>query len=224
MSFQPAKLLRGLALVILAVAWALLAHLGSAGSGNPDFSAALATAPLVVLVVILLWRVGNPLWIAVGGLGVLGLLAWAWPALRDNVPLLFYIQHLGTNLALAALFGRSLLGGHEALITQVAKVACGGRISPAKTRYTRQVTVAWTLFFVANAGISSLLFGLAPPFAWSVFANILSLPLLVLMFAAEHITRHHVLPPEDRSSIADTIHGYRSAMAQRRRDALARHS
>jgi uncharacterized membrane protein len=106
----PAKLLRGLALFALVAAWAWLAHQGSAGEGNPDFAAALATLPVVAIVVMLLWRAGNPLWIAGGGLAVLGLLAWLWPALRQNVALLYYVQHVGTNLALATLFGRSLLG------------------------------------------------------------------------------------------------------------------
>lgn len=80
MSMTPANLLRGLALFALAVAWAWLAHQGSAGEGNADFAAALATLPVVAIVVMLLWRVGNPLWMAGGGLAVLGLLAWLWPA------------------------------------------------------------------------------------------------------------------------------------------------
>jgi hypothetical protein len=35
------------------------------------------------------------------------------------------------------------------------------------------------------------------------------------MFAAEHFVRLRVLPPEDQSSMADTIRGYR--MSSRRR-------
>jgi len=222
MTGKTANLLRGIALAVLVVAWALLAHLGSAGDANPDFSAALATAPIVAIVVILLWRVGNPLWIAVGGLAVLVLLALSWPTLRQNVALLYYVQHLGTNLALGILFGRSLLGPGEALVTQFARTAHYGAISGAKARYTRQVTIAWTIFFAANVLVSSALFWLAPPAAWSVFANLLSVPLIGLMFAIEHLCRHHLLPPEDRSSIADTIRGYRESM-RHRTDTLANH-
>ena len=142
MSMTPANLLRGLALFALAAAWAWLAHQGSAGEGNADFAAALATLPVVAIVVMLLWRVGNPLWIAGGGLAMLGLLTWLWPALRQNVALLYYVQHLGTNLALAVLFGCSLFGPREALITQFSRKAHSGVISAAKSRYTRQVTFA----------------------------------------------------------------------------------
>ena len=222
MTITPAKLLRGLVLLCLVVTWAGLAHYGSTDGSNPDFSAALATAPLVAIVVMLLWRVGNPLWIGFGGLTGLALLAGSWPYLRQNVALLYYVQHVGTNLALGTLFGRSLLGQRLALVTQFAKVAHHGEISPAKARYTRQVTVAWTAFFFLTAAVSSGLFWLAPPAAWSLFANLLTIPLIGLMFLVEHICRHRVLAPADRSSIADTIRGFRAAM-QHTNDPLAKH-
>ena len=211
----PAAILRGLAVGGLLLAWAALAHYGSAGQPSSDFSAALATAPIVILVIILLWRVGSPLWIALGGLGILALLATYWPTLRHNIALLYYIQHVGTNLALGALFGRSLLGSRVALVTQFARMAHDGVISETKARYTRQVTVAWTIFFLLTAALSTALFWLAPPMAWSVFANLLSLPLLGLMFAGELFFRHRRLPPGDNSSIADAIRGYRATMQQR---------
>lgn len=40
-------------------------------------------------------------------------------------------------------------------------------------------------------------------------ANLLPIPSLILMFSIEHLVRHRVLPPEDRTSIADTIRGFR---------------
>lgn len=220
----PAQLLRGLALAALVVAWVWFAHQGSAGTGNPDFSVALATAPVAVLFVILLWRIAKPLASALGGLAMLGLLAWSWPALRQNIALLYYLQHLGTNLALAALFGHTLFGSHEALVTQFARMAHGGVVSAAQERYSRQVTIAWSLFFLGNAAVSSLLFGLATPAVWSLFANVLSTPLVAAMFVVEHLCRNHFLPPQDRSSVADTIRGYRAAMAARRQNTQARHS
>ena len=205
----PTAILRGFAVGVLVVAWAALAHFGSAGDGSSDFAAALACAPLVAIVVILLWRVSNPLWMIFGGLGVLGLVAWAWPTLRQNVALLYFIQHFGTNLALGILFGRTLLSGRQPLVTHFALLAHNGKISPAKERYTRSVTIAWTCFFFGMISVSALLFFFASAAAWSTFANLLSLLLIVLMFAVEHIVRLRVLPPEDQSSIADTIRGYR---------------
>lgn len=214
MSLTPAKLLRGLALLCILAAWAFVAHYGSTDESHPDFSAALATAPLVAIIVMLLWRVGNPLWMVLGSLAALGLLALAWPHLRQNVALLYYVQHVGTNLALGTLFGRTLIGDRQALVTQFALMAHQGVISPAQARYTRQVTIAWTAFFLITIAVSTVLFWLPLPTAWSIFANLLTIPLIALMFIAEHIVRQRILLPEDRSSIADTIRGYRTAMQQ----------
>lgn len=207
----PSAVLRGLATGGLVVVWAVLAHYASAGEVPADFSAVLATAPIVAFAVILLWRVGSPLLIALGATVIVALLGLGWPLLRHNVALLYYLQHLGTNLALGALFGRTLYGGREPLVTHFAKLAHDGQISPAKARYTRQVTVAWSLFFATSAGLSTILFWLAPAAAWSIFANLLYTPSLLLMFAIEHLVRLRVLPAADRSGIADTIRGYRAS-------------
>lgn len=214
-------ILRGVIVAALLVAWATLAHLGSAGRMPPDLAAAVALAPLVAAVLMLLWRAGSLLWPAAGAIAAAALAAWLWPALRENVALVYFIQHIGANLALGILFGRSLTGGREALVSRFARLAHGGALSPARTRYTRQVTMAWTLFFAAMAGLSTALFLLAPPAAWSVFANLLTMPLLVLMFVAEYLVRIRMLPPEDRSGIADTIRAYRASTRRQRDGTLA---
>ncbi len=209
MTLTPAQVLRGLVIAGLAIAWAVAAHLGSAGAGHPDVNAALAVSPIVAAIAMMLWRLPRAL--AIPGLLALGgALAGFWPTLRENVAALYFVQHVGINLALAALFGRSLLGPGEALITHIARVAFGGDISARKARYTRQVTIAWTLFFVANAALSSLLFVALPIAGWSVFANLLGAPLIGAMFLAEHIWRQRVLPPEERPSLAMVVRAWRA--------------
>jgi uncharacterized membrane protein len=86
-----------------------------------------------------------------------------------------------------------------------------GKLSPALMRYTRQVTWAWTLYFAAQTSLSLLLFWLAPVAVWSVFANLLNLPLLILMFTAEYGARVILLPPSDRSGPLEAIRAYRQA-------------
>ena len=203
------NLLRGTAIGGLAVAWAIFAHRNSVG-GASELSTALAATPIVIVAAMLLRRLGNLLWIAGGGLAALALLAWVWPQLRENGALLHYVEHVGTNLAFAVVFGRTLAAGHEPLITQLARFAHPEGLSPIKLRYTRQVTVAWTGFFIATAAVSTSLFLLAPAAVWSVFANFLMRPLILAMFAAEHLCRQLVLPPADRASIADTIRAFRA--------------
>ncbi len=130
--------------------------------------------------------------------------------------LLYFIQHLGTNLALGILFGRTLLPGRRPLVTHFALLAHDGKISALKERYTRGVTIAWTTFFFGMATVSVGLFFFASAAAWSAFANLLSLLLIVLMFVVEHLVRMRMLPPEDKSSFADTIRGYRLSTERRR--------
>ena len=209
MSMTPAQLLRGLAVVVVIVGWAALAHLSSAGDAPSDLGTALGVAPIAAALALLLWRVRQPLLVAAGGLGLLAGLAALWPTLRQNVALLYFVQHLGTNLALAALFGRTLFGPGEALVTQLARAVFPTGISERKRRYTRQVTIAWTVFFLSNALLSAGLFLLAPATVWSTFANLLSLPLIGAMFIGEHLCRRRVLPPQERPTFAQAIRAYR---------------
>mgnify|MGYP000867399708 CR=1 FL=1 len=206
----PVPLLRGLAVLLLFAAWAVAAHFGSAGGGHPDINAALGVLPLIFVVSLLLWR-WHSLWLRLGGLfaGLL-LLAWLWPRLRENVALLYYLQHLGTHVALGVVFGRTLFGPGEALITRIARTVFRDGLSPRKIRYTRQVTVAWTVFFFANATLSTLLFLFAPAEVWSIHANLLTGPLIGLMFLGEHLVRLRVLPPEERPSFMTAIRAYQA--------------
>lgn len=199
--------------------WALVAHQASASEGGSDFGLASAAAALLTIVVLLSWRASNRLLAGAGVLALMALLVCNWQTLRSNVALLYYLQHVGINTALALLFGRSLLGPGEPLVTRLARVAHAGKVSNAQFRYTRLVTVAWTLFFASTVALSTALFFFASPNAWSIFANLLAVPLLFLMFLGEYLVRHRVLPPSDRTGIAETIRAYRQSV--RERDSLA---
>jgi uncharacterized membrane protein len=208
-------LLRDLGALLLMVAWVIAAHVGSSGWGNADFNAAVGVLPIAVAALMALWRL--PRW-AVRGAGVLALgalLAWLWPRLRHNVALLYYIQHLGIHIALGVLFGKSLLGPGDALITRMARRIFGDDLSERKLRYTRGATLAWTIFFFANALVSTGLFIWAPPAIWSIHANVLTGPLIGLMFLGEHLVRLRVLPPHERPGLADIRRAYQRESARR---------
>ncbi|MCW5670299.1 MAG: hypothetical protein KIT86_11580 [Hydrogenophaga sp.] len=208
-------LLRDLGALLLMVAWVIAAHVGSSGWGNADFNAAVGVLPIAVAALMALWRL--PRW-AVRGAGVLALgalLAWLWPRLRHNVALLYYIQHLGIHIALGVLFGKSLLGPGDALITRMARRIFGDDLSERKLRYTRGATLAWTVFFFVNALVSTGLFIWAPPAIWSIHANVLTGPLIGLMFLGEHLVRLRVLPPHERPGLADIRRAYQRESARR---------
>ena len=98
------------------------------------------------------------------------------------------ITHTSFNLVMLGVFGRTLFGGREPLITGFARRFHGSL--PADIEgYTRRVTWLWCVFFAAQLAISALLYLFAPLAAWSFFVNILSLPLVALTFIAEYCYR-----------------------------------
>ncbi|WP_304841419.1 hypothetical protein [Hydrogenophaga sp.] len=212
---RESSVLRNVVLLLVTVAWIVAAHLGSIGWGNASFNAAVAVFPIAVAALMAVWRL--PQWLLrVGGVLLLcALLAWLWPRLRDNVPLMYYLQHLGLHAALAVFFGKSLLGPGDAVITRMARRIFPPPLSERNVRYTRGATLAWTLFFCVNALVSTLLFIFAPLNVWSVHANVLTSPLVGLMFLAEYLLRFWLLPPEERPGIKAIIEAYRRESALR---------
>lgn len=206
---------KGAGVGLVAVAWAVAAHLASAQPGPSDWGAALALAPVVGAVVLALWSL--PLrWLgALGGLALAGTLVALWPWLTARVALMFFLEQTGVYLLLAVVFGRTLAGPGESLVTQMARRVHGGVLSARQLAYTRRVTLAWTLFFVAMATGSVLLFLLTPNAVWSTFANLLGGPLIGAMFVAEFLWRRVALAGEDRTTIADAIRAWKARNADK---------
>lgn len=134
-----------------------------------------------------------------------------------------YVEHVSFNLGMALVFGRTLASPHVPLCTQFATMIHRS-LTPAIARYTRQVTVAWTAFFVAIAAVSTLLFAVAPIVAWATFANYLALPLVGAMFVAEYVCRRFALPDEPRAGILAAVRAYRQSSAQDHAGAPAGHA
>lgn len=136
--------------------------------------------------------------------------ALSLPWLSHHIATLYLVQHVGVNAALGLWFALSLRSGHEPLVTRFAR-PLHTHLSPALRRYTRQVTVAWSLFFLLMTVSSLGLFLCAPRAIWSLFANAATLPLVLLMFAGEFLMRRWALPPEDRLDPLSALRAYRQA-------------
>ncbi|HEX6690720.1 MAG TPA: hypothetical protein VF110_06170 [Burkholderiales bacterium] len=117
------------------------------------------------------------------------------------------ITHAAAFLALLWFFGRTLLGGREALITRLAR-SVHGTLPPEIAAFTRRVTIAWCVFFASQVLLSALLLAFAPFEAWSLFVNVLNLPLLVLMFVGDHLYRAVRFPDYPRPSIARILRAF----------------
>jgi len=117
------------------------------------------------------------------------------------------LPHAGSYLFLLWFFGRTLRPGQEPLITRLAR-RVHGTLPPFMETYTRRLTAAWCVFFAAQLVCSMALFAFASLETWSLFINLLNLPLLALMFIGEYLYRVARYPAYQHASIATTIQSF----------------
>ena len=122
-------------------------------------------------------------------LAFLGVLAWAmtprWRAaamaalavvavgalLSGHATQLSFLPSIAINLGLAGVFGATLRAGREPLVSRIARLE-RGTLDQRLLRYTRTLTMVWTAFFVAMAGISAALSTLSSLAAWAWFTAV----------------------------------------------------
>jgi uncharacterized membrane protein len=142
-----------------------------------------------------------PALILLGGVFSLAIIGTGRRLLLPMVPLILYLlwswQFTATllllppiliNLVLAIVFGSTLVPGATPLITQFSQIMKGDLDAKA-IRYTRQVTVAWVVFFCLMTLEAVALARYASPFVWSLFTNFLNYLFLFLFFFLEYLLR-----------------------------------
>ncbi len=179
--------------VVLSVSFALLAHAAVLRDVPSALGVVLSVVPLVLLLAFAARR-GRRLLAAAATLAGAGVALWlGWDELERHFTDLFFLEHAGLNVALAAIFGRTLRSGEEPLVTRFARIV-HGELPPGVASYTRGVTIAWTLFFVAMVAASCALYFAGLHAAWSFLASILNPVLVAAMFVVEYALRHRMLP------------------------------
>jgi uncharacterized membrane protein len=162
----------------------LLAGLLVAALLRRHWPAALGTAALVGLVLVVGWR---------GGV---------------DVQRLYVLQHGVLHALLALAFGLTLRRGGTPLITQLAQ-RLHQRFTPEMRAYTRGLTLAWALYFAGMIVVSALLYALAPWAWWSLFCNVLTPLSAVAFFVGEHFWRYHRHPDFERVSMRQAVQAWR---------------
>src|SRR5215469_1039269 len=112
------------------------------------------------------------------------------------------LPHALIYAALLTMFAATLRRGRAPLVTALAR-RMYAVVPEEMAVYTRRVTWAWCAFFAAQLATSLALFLFAPLVVWSFFVNVLNLPLLALMFIAEHSCRPFLLRNAPRHSLDD---------------------
>ncbi|AJC46353.1 MULTISPECIES: hypothetical protein [Xanthomonas] len=207
--------------VLLALAYSPLAHWANAAH-RPDL-AVLAGAALVLMVLVepmARWR------------------PWAWAlALAATAALVPLWRSPHALLLLAAppvlftawvawFFGRSLQRGRTPLITRIVEALyrqAGMPITPDQLRYTRRLTLAWTLLLVGLTLLNLVLalcaqpsgvlaqLGLASPLPISdarasLFANLLGYGVIGGFFVGEYLLRGRWFPQRPYRNLPDFLH------------------
>jgi uncharacterized membrane protein len=206
---MPAAMRHGRALLlgVATVIYLCAVHFTVAPNQPSTTGALLAVGPLGVIALGMAltsrWKIpALLLWGA-----IMAALAWKWTIIEAGFEWVYFLQHCGVFLLLAAGFGRSLAPGAEPVVSRFARIS-HGTLAPVVARYTRCVTLAWALFFAALATVSALLFLSGQIAPWSFFINFGTPVLIGLMFGAEFVMRNIVLPKVYRTGLVESIRAF----------------
>jgi len=206
---MPARIV---AIALLSVGYLALSQWLMTSAPESPWNAAALLAPMLAAAAAGAWAAGQRVRSVLALAGIAALCLQALLGVLIPAPLLYLGQHVGINLGLAWWFGSGLREGHEALITRMAALV-HRHMPPAMVAYTRNVTRAWVVYFIAMSAVSLLVFALAPFETWAWFANFATPLALAAMFGGERLLRYRLHPDFERSSVADTIRAYREAFA-----------
>ena len=205
--------------VALFVLYVVLTHV-SVATGNDG----LAVGSLLVLVVAILWPlvrrggVGTCAVLIVASAIVLSFLAGNWTRW------LLFLPPILVNLALAWIFGRSLVAGRIALVERFVRMMHhpDDVLDPEVFAYARTVAKCWTALFCFNAAVSVLLAltaspggmldmaGLRSPIAvptivWTLYSDFGCYALTFLLFVVEYQIRKRRFPWQPYSGFFDFL-------------------
>jgi uncharacterized membrane protein len=208
------SILRWFGIAMLLIAYSVGVHYTNRSPQHAELGAILAVSPALVLVALLALRSSHPVaWLVPIALGA----ACMWllrKEITDHFGMIYWLQHTGMQVLLCIIFARTLFAGRQPLCTRFAE-ALHPPLTEAQKTYSRQVTIAWAVFFALIAFISTFLFAYAPVSIWSFFDNFLVLPLVVLMFVVEYWVRRRALPDMEHMHIFDSVRVFRNTVVPR---------
>ncbi len=197
------------ALAFLSVALAGAAHYAIALASAPTLGALVALVPLAALLLVALRRSrarGPVLWLLLAAAGAALWLGWG--GLERHYPNVYFLEHVGHEPRARRDVRPHALRQRPSPYARASRGSLHGELPPEVARYTRQVTLAWTVFFLALAGLSCALFLGGFVAAWSVLANFLTLPLVTAMFVVEYAVRSRMIKDWRRGSILDGLRAF----------------
>lgn len=176
------------------------------GPASP-WNAVAIVGPMLALAALVAWRRGQTALAALAALATGALVVQAWRG-DDLSPHAIYVgQHVAIHVVLAFVFGLTLQRGKEPLISALARRVHGG-LTLEMAAYSRKVTLAWTIYFVAMATLSLALYAFAPFDAWATFANLVTPLAMLVLFVGEFLLRYRLHPEFERATLAQAVRAY----------------
>lgn len=177
------------------------------GAPASPWNAVIVVGPMLVAAAGLAWQRRQRLLGALAALAAAGLVVQAWRGIDIVAGSLYVSQHVAIHVLLAFVFGLTLQAGREPLVTALAR-RVHGSLTPPMAAYSRKVTIVWTVYFVAMAALSLLLYALAPFDVWAAFANLVTPLAMLLMFVGEYLLRYRLHPEFERATLAQAVRAY----------------
>ena len=203
---------------LLIVSYFVFAHIALTSEGGQFWAALIAILPIACWWLKALFadaasnrRRGVVLLI---GLTVGGMGWWFWSRLVGYAEWVYLLQSVGGMLLMAGVFGISLAMKEGDWVTRMATVIHGCPLPPEIARYTRSVTIGWTIFFLLMATTSITLFASGQREWWSAFINIFSWPLVAAAFLVEYGMRKILHPDFKHLSFSTTVRRVAGALGK----------
>jgi uncharacterized membrane protein len=199
--------LRLVAAGLAGAAYLLGSHWLMTSAPASPWNAVVIVAPMLVVAGALAWQRGQRAVALVLALATAALVVQAGRGGGIAAETLYLGQHVTIHALLAFVFGSTLAAGREPLVSALARRVHGG-LTPAMLAYSRKVNVAWTLYFVAMALVSIVVFATAPFAVWAAFANLVTPLAIVAMFVGEYLLRYRLHPEFERATLAQAVRAY----------------
>jgi uncharacterized membrane protein len=199
---------RVIAVGLAAVAYVLASHWLMTGAPASPWNAVVVVGPMLAAAALLAWQRRQRLLAGVAALATAVLVVQAWRGEGFAPGTLYVGQHVAIHVLLAFVFGLTLQAGREPLVTALARRVHGGIITAPMAAYSRKVTIAWTVYFLAMALLSIALYALAPFDAWATFANLVTPLAMAAFFVGEYVLRYRLHPEFERATLAQAVRAY----------------
>ncbi|MEO8836977.1 MAG: hypothetical protein ABI364_09590 [Caldimonas sp.] len=192
---------------VATVAYVLGSHWLMTRAPASASAALVVVGPMLVLAAWLAWQRGQRLVAALAALATFALARQAWLGGSLAPGSIYVAQHVAIHVLLAIVFGLTLQRGRESLVTALAR-RVHGRLTPDMEAYSRRVTLAWTIYFLAMATLSLALFAWAPFDVWAAFANLATPVAMLAMFVGEYLLRYRLHPEFERATLGQALRAY----------------